>query len=614
MQMAQTIQFRRGNENNLPSLAPGEPAVTLDTDKLFVGGPNGNIEVTKKDELKDIAVSIKAYKNLALNIGQSNEDWAPALRQAMSDYTKVYFPRGTYRMGVVSLDPTLSGRTIYGDGDDTVINPFNGNLFNISGTFGTEQNITANLTDFTNTIPVTDGTQFAAGDFILLKGQRDALNETDSGESWTLGYATPAAQGLFFGEYLEVKSVSGNTITTKTRTIFPGYRMDKTLETSVNARACTTVQKVTFTKDVIFRDFKVLKKSGYAFYFNRAYNCLVDNVSMVGDGYLNESYLSHTFFNNSLNCESRFCKFRINHDVAPVNYYDLNVYKAVGSTNCGFFKCYAYNTGQNVDITYNAGATPAINCYVDYCVFENATQSGMTSHGGTHQTRFSNNTIRGCRQGIANRSRNAIITNNVLIGYTEVTPNDLHYGIGMYEGYAVDCIIANNTIIGFYTGIGVFDATDVGECFKYTGAIVANNTIKNFMYGFRVYKNTNRKIFADMGIKVLGNTFHTSNAQNSIGVRLDQYTKGVTIKDNNFTGGTGGAPTGRAIWGDYDVSNVRIIGNTIRNMSTGIFLRGNSDTATTGGVLVYDRFLNDFQNVTLETTIAAAYTKVDREH
>lgn len=39
------IQFRRGNKNGLPALSPGEPALTLDTSELFVGGQNGNLQV-----------------------------------------------------------------------------------------------------------------------------------------------------------------------------------------------------------------------------------------------------------------------------------------------------------------------------------------------------------------------------------------------------------------------------------------------------------------------------------------------------------------------------------------------------------------------------------------
>jgi hypothetical protein len=43
--VAQTIKFKRGNEVDLPTLAEGEPAVTLDTNKMFVGTPNGNQQI-----------------------------------------------------------------------------------------------------------------------------------------------------------------------------------------------------------------------------------------------------------------------------------------------------------------------------------------------------------------------------------------------------------------------------------------------------------------------------------------------------------------------------------------------------------------------------------------
>lgn len=561
--------------------------------------------------LSEIAINIKSYKNFVLNYGKPNEDWAPALKQALTEHNKVYIPRGTYRMGIITFDPTMSGKTIYGDGDETIIVPLNGNLFSIYGTVDNEINITSNLPDFTNSIPVTSASSFTQGDFFLLKGQRDCLNETDSGESWTLGYATPALQGLFFGEYLEVDSVTSNTITTKSYTIFPFYRSDKTQETSVYARNCTTIAKTNFVKDLIFRDFKVVKTYGYVFYFNKALNCKVDNITVIGDGYQNSSYIAHTFFNNSLNCEAKNCRFRINHAISPVNYYDVNVYKCVGSTNCGFVRCYAYNTGQSVDFTYNAKATPTINCYVEGCVFENPTQSGFTSHGGTFQCRWIGNIVRGARQGFSCRTRNSIIANNVFIGHTVATPNTLHYGIGLYEGYAVDCVITGNTIIGFYTGIGVFDATDIGETFKYCGALITNNTIKNFTYGVHIYKN-NKKVYVDMGIKIMGNDINASNAVDSTGVLLDKYTKGVTIKDNTITGSLSvTSPLGSGILADYNASNIRAIGNTFRNCNTGLSLRGNNDSTVTGGYVTYDEYMNDYQNVTTPLVIATSCKRID---
>lgn len=41
------IQFKRGNQANLPTLQPGEPAVTLDTQSFFVGTNNGNIQMSR---------------------------------------------------------------------------------------------------------------------------------------------------------------------------------------------------------------------------------------------------------------------------------------------------------------------------------------------------------------------------------------------------------------------------------------------------------------------------------------------------------------------------------------------------------------------------------------
>jgi hypothetical protein len=51
--MAQTIQFKRGNEANLPTLDAGEPAVTLDSGRLFVGTPSGNVEIATISEFDE---------------------------------------------------------------------------------------------------------------------------------------------------------------------------------------------------------------------------------------------------------------------------------------------------------------------------------------------------------------------------------------------------------------------------------------------------------------------------------------------------------------------------------------------------------------------------------
>lgn len=42
------IQVRRGDKADLPTLAQGEQALTLDTEEFFIGGLNGNINISKK--------------------------------------------------------------------------------------------------------------------------------------------------------------------------------------------------------------------------------------------------------------------------------------------------------------------------------------------------------------------------------------------------------------------------------------------------------------------------------------------------------------------------------------------------------------------------------------
>ena len=43
--MAVKIQVKRGTKAGLPALAPGEYGLATDTGELFIGGPNGNIQV-----------------------------------------------------------------------------------------------------------------------------------------------------------------------------------------------------------------------------------------------------------------------------------------------------------------------------------------------------------------------------------------------------------------------------------------------------------------------------------------------------------------------------------------------------------------------------------------
>ena len=43
--MAVKIQIRRGTKAGLPTLAPGEYGLAIDTGELFIGGESGNLQV-----------------------------------------------------------------------------------------------------------------------------------------------------------------------------------------------------------------------------------------------------------------------------------------------------------------------------------------------------------------------------------------------------------------------------------------------------------------------------------------------------------------------------------------------------------------------------------------
>lgn len=58
--MSRKLQFKRGNETNLPLLDVAEPAVTLDSQKMFYGTSQGNVEVAKKSDLNVTNANVSA--------------------------------------------------------------------------------------------------------------------------------------------------------------------------------------------------------------------------------------------------------------------------------------------------------------------------------------------------------------------------------------------------------------------------------------------------------------------------------------------------------------------------------------------------------------------------
>ena len=98
------IQLRRGNESDLPLLAQGEPAFTLDTGKFFVGGENGNVEIGV------------TFTNVKANgaKGDGSTDDTANIQSTLNNGGVIIFPPGTYE---ISSPLTIqSGTRIIGSG------------------------------------------------------------------------------------------------------------------------------------------------------------------------------------------------------------------------------------------------------------------------------------------------------------------------------------------------------------------------------------------------------------------------------------------------------------------------------------------------------------------
>lgn len=67
-----TLQFKRGPEASIPNLSSGEPGVTTDTEKLFVGMPSGNTEMAKQTDLSALSDTVTEINESYISNSQIN--------------------------------------------------------------------------------------------------------------------------------------------------------------------------------------------------------------------------------------------------------------------------------------------------------------------------------------------------------------------------------------------------------------------------------------------------------------------------------------------------------------------------------------------------------------
>lgn len=575
----------------------------------LVDGFNGDLEGTDK-KASDAALDVADLKRFAqketnlINYSHlvSNNDWTTALQTALNQNDLVYVPPGTYKIGEVNLK---SNNEVVGAGNSTIFVSTESEMFVAAGQVGDPVKVVYDTDIFSEVFRLESTTGFSRYDNVLLQSQRDCLNRTDSGEDWTLGGGTSESHKLPFGEFKSIEKVDVSQITLSSQPIFPSYLSSSTSETSP-AQNHSTVRKVDFVTDVVLRNFQVHRPSGGTAIRSRwAKNMVVDNV-YFNDKDFSRNTTTFVFFIYSLNCEARNCRYDSKVDTPATTYYRKNVFKAASSMYCGFVNCRAKGAGQTVDFSYFEEWLPCTGCYVDDCKFEDANSTGITSHGGTYMTRISGNIITNTFQGIGCRSRRAIISNNIVIGNRNSTTT-LQYGIGLYEGHAVDCIIKGNTVSNFRYGIGIFDAVNEDRWFRYTGAIIDSNTVSNCHRHVYIHRHPSRPDTDYMNVRISNNTFRqgpwTANVNNRI-IEFPEGVNGVTI-DGNIFGGTDDRPSAlHGVYAEADCTNIKVVNNQFFKVSTAFTFRGNAPSnSKVQDKAIYQLFGNSYEGVTNRASI-----------
>lgn len=491
-----------------------------------------------------------------------------------------------------NMELDLNGSTIVFDGSYAFV---------AQGRVVNEYNLGTNVSSGYITLTTESPNDFKVNDLLRIVSQRDALS-SDAGDDWRLGYATPNAQGCYFAEFIRVAKINSTTSFNATAgLIFPNYRVDNTLETSPSARERTTIQKINPVKNVLIKNGTIKGKYSAGVRVVYGENCLIENVHFEHIGSATDAMAS-IMFRNSINCEAFNCTnyYDATEEASTENHYYRNGFKVISSQNCGFNKCYSENASQAFDITYEGGGVCSSYCYIIQCETNGTTSNGATTHGGTYASQIFDNRFLNCkRNGVSNRTRSTVIKGNLVVGNDRTVDS---YGINVYEGWARDCVIEGNTIIGFGEAISVRDAADAEERFKWIGLVIKGNTIAQSVYAIRIRRSSFNKFTGDVGILIQSNVVKNARgASSSKVVYIENYVCGVVIKDNIFDGSN---VSNAIVYGAPNAGNMTIEGNKMYNsLNKAIWVDEPTDLETFPNGVVINHKGNEFINIANSTAI-----------
>ena len=485
--------------------------------------------VTAPKENEDTVIPDIPTDHVNIRDFNRGDGWNKALQRAFEVSDNVYFPKGKYRLETVYLN---DGQTIFGDGDETVIEQMSDNLFWIDGKVTASSDLAVDMKDFSNEIETLAKLNAKPGDVIYLLSQRNTNILEDCGYEWCQGRSYTSGHTSFFSEFLTVKEAMGNKIITEENTIFPFYYKDDTRESDPKKptsnvedwpyrRKATTVYLIDVAENVTIRDLSIENAHGRVIVTHWSDNLLISGVNVsTKKGTEPEKKIKFVDIFYSRSASVKNCNFRFETLPADIDTYTtFNEYGyftplyIYAGYKCGFENCSINFSTRGFNIGKCDKKGISYGCYVKNCTSENARFAGITVNSGSYDTVISGNKITGCAHGIMQGGRKSIISDNEIrgglagdISYYYVKPNEGGTsGIMLFEGYAVDAIVKNNRISEVSTGVLIRDGYEDTNIFEIGPISVIDNYITDVSMGIMTYRNSHNTKTTKFELTVSGN-------------------------------------------------------------------------------------------------------------
>ena len=538
-------------------------------------------ELDEKANKNQLEYSVKDFGAKGDGVTDDTDAFKTAglLGQAINVPEGIYIVNDTVQM--------VSGSQFIGMGNNSIIKGRQGGiLFKADGSYSDKTALVQNSEIGDHFVTVSNTSPFNIGDDIRIMSQRIATNRDDTGEDYWLGVSTGSNHRVHFGEIKTLSQKNASQLFFRGGLIFPDYLTHDNNETDERAGRNSTVQKINFVENIKISNMRIEGNYSNVARLSICKNSVVENLTW-------ENVENSTFvmFVESYQCEGRYLKLKYNAGVPSAGVYSRNGLRTVSTVNCGFKYCTVEHGTQCIDFTYNTnGATiPNINSYVEGCTVIGAVNNSMTSHGGSYRARIVDNTMINCHtDGIMSRTREALIQGNTVTGSGNVESGGVKYGITLYQGASVNCIVTDNMVSGFSTGIATRSGADT--TFRYVGAIISNNSISGCTTGF-AFRHGDRPHNARAEIVISNNSVSNFVGEYGKFLNIYQYIRGLKIINNIFVGNdsvNGGIFT-RGNSFDFD-----IIGNTFRGVSRVLWFEDVTDQSVLGRAPYYITYDNNY--------------------